>query len=63
MGEKGRIDKEKIEKYCQKPADDHLVMVCGMKEFYESLCGPRNETKLKGVLNELGFKEGMVFKF
>ena len=64
-GERGFIDKEKIAKYLPKASEgeDVIIFVCGPPIMYELLCGPRNETEVKGVLGEMGYSSSQVFKF
>eukprot|EP00985_Skeletonema_marinoi_P033756 scaffold42091_cov219-Skeletonema_marinoi.AAC.1 len=48
-GERGFIDKEKIQKYLPPASDgeDVIIFVCGPPIMYELLCGPRNEPEVK----------------
>ncbi|KAL7434650.1 hypothetical protein ACHAXM_004244 [Skeletonema potamos] len=64
-GERGFIDKEKIQKYLPPASDgqDVIIFVCGPPMMYEVLCGPRNEPEVKGILGELGYSSSQVFKF
>mmetsp|Transcript_11855 Transcript_11855/g.17819 ORF Transcript_11855/g.17819 Transcript_11855/m.17819 type:complete len:317 (-) Transcript_11855:151-1101(-) len=64
-GERGFIDKEKIQKYLPPASDgeDVIIFVCGPPIMYELLCGPRNEPEVKGILGELGYSSSQVFKF
>lgn len=62
-GEKGHIDKARIQKYLPSHEEDCLIFVCGPPPMYESLCGPRTEKEVTGVLKELGFSDDQVFKF
>ncbi|KAL7463384.1 hypothetical protein ACHAXS_003755, partial [Conticribra weissflogii] len=64
-GERGFIDKEKIQKYFPPASlgDDVIIFVCGPPIMYEILCGPRNEKEVSGVLAELGYTSSQVFKF
>ena len=51
---------------CFPPAADTLVFVCGLPAMYESLCGPRGESKTlpaDSVLAKLGYSAEMVYKF
>ena len=64
-GERGFIDKEKVEKYLP-PASlggDVIIFVCGPPIMYQILCGPRNESEVTGILGELGYTSEQVFKF
>lgn len=60
----GWIDRAKVEKYCHPPADDTLVMVCGVPALYEALCGPRQTKELAdgSILQQLGYSAHMVAK-
>ena len=62
--ETGWIDESKIANYAFPPADDTLLMVCGLPSMYEALCGPRTEASLRegSVLWDLGYTEAMVAK-
>jgi len=62
--ETGWIDEAKIKKYCHAPAEDTLVLVCGLPVMYENLCGPRTEKTLKegSVLQRLGYTTEMLAK-
>ena len=64
-GQRGFIDKERIDKYLPDPSvgDDLLIFVCGPPPMYDALCGPRNEKSLTGLLANLGFKKEQVYKF
>ena len=46
------------------PEDECIIFVCGPPPMYEALCGPRGaDGEYKGVLKELGYPEGNVYKF
>jgi cytochrome-b5 reductase len=64
-GERGFIDKAKIEKYLPPASlgSDVIIFVCGPPIMYELLCGQRNEAEVTGVLGELGYSAEQVFKF
>ena len=64
-GLRGWIDKAKIENYLPPASmgNDVIIFVCGPPILYELLCGPRNETEIRGVLGELGYSSEQVFKF
>lgn len=62
-GEKGHVDKEKIQKYLPASNEDCMIFVCGPPPMYDALCGPRTEKELSGVLKELGYTDDQVFKF
>ena len=64
-GERGFIDKEKIQKYLPPASDgdDVIIFVCGPPIMYELLVGPRNEPEVTGILGELGYSSSQVFKF
>jgi len=59
-GETGFIDGEKIKKFCPPPSDSQLVFVCGPPPMYESLCGPRGESEVTGILAKLGYSNEVV---
>eukprot|EP00804_Cyclotella_cryptica_P007257 CCRYP_017863-RB/>CCRYP_017863-RB protein AED:0.10 eAED:0.10 QI:44/0.66/0.75/1/0.66/0.75/4/230/371 len=64
-GERGFIDKAKIEKYFPPASlgSDVIIFVCGPPIMYKLLCGPRNEEEVTGILGELGYSSSQVFKF
>lgn len=66
-GERGFINKERIEKYFPSPTDTNepfQIWVCGPPVMYEALCGPRTETdSVKGLLGEMGYQPHQVYKF
>lgn len=62
-GERGFVDRERIERHLPPPGDDAIILVCGPPAMYEALCGPRSESEVTGVLGELGYSSEQVFKF
>jgi len=42
---------------------DLLFFVCGPPAMYQTLCGPREEKEISGLLQELGYTEQQVYKF
>lgn len=64
-GERGFIDKDRIVRHLPPASlgDDVIILVCGPPVMYEMLCGPRNESEVKGILGELGYSSSQVFKF
>jgi len=44
-------------------AADLLFFVCGPPAMYQTLCGPREEKEISGLLQELGYTEQQVYKF
>ena len=64
-GERGFIDKVKIQQYLPPASlgSDVIIFVCGPPIMYKLLCGPRNETEVTGILGELGYSSSQVFKF
>ena len=62
--ETGWIDQAKMEKYCFPPAEDTMLLVCGLPAMYTILCGPRTEKEVKegSVLQKLGYTAEMVAK-
>ena len=65
----GRINKDLIQQsttVVSKNDDknrDTQIWVCGPPSFYNTICGPRDEKEISGILNELGFSEKHVIKF
>jgi cytochrome-b5 reductase len=64
-GERGFIDRDKIVKYLPPASlgEDVIIFVCGPPIMYQLLCGPRNESEVSGILNDLGYSSNQVFKF
>lgn len=62
-GERGFIGRDVIQQHCAPPSEDTLVMVCGPPPMYSAVCGPRDQKELSGILNEMGYHAGQVFKF
>lgn len=63
-GERGYIDKAKLEQFIPKDASKLIIFVCGPPPMYDALCGPRDEPKeVKGLLGELGYQPDQVYKF
>jgi cytochrome-b5 reductase len=64
-GERGFIDNDRIVRHLPPASlgDDVIILVCGPPVMYEMLCGPRNESEVKGILGELGYSSSQVFKF
>jgi cytochrome-b5 reductase len=67
-GEFGVVDQPLLEMkiFMEKfpaPKDDCLIFICGPPSFYESLCGPRNDPELTGILKAMGFRPDQVVKF
>ena len=54
----------KVKQFCDPPADDTLVFVCGVPQMYLTLCGPRTEQEIapESVLGRLGYSSSMVAK-
>ena len=62
-GARGLITRELIEAHLPAPTDDVVIFVCGPPGMYESLCGPRDDPELTGVLRDLGYSKDQVIKF
>jgi len=62
-GARGFIDESLIKANLPSPSDDCLIFVCGPPPMYDTLCGPRTEKELTGVLAGMGFKPEQVYKF
>jgi cytochrome-b5 reductase len=62
-GERGHIDKGIIEKYLPGKEQDVEIFVCGPEGMYGSLCGPRGEEGVDGILGEMGYGPDQVVKF
>merc|ERR1712032_644742 len=56
-GERGYIDKSKIEQYFPKPTDKNFQLwVCGPPPMYDALCGPRTAPgEVTGLLGDMGY--------
>jgi len=65
-GGSGYISKDVLKQHIAPPSADTLVIVCGPPPFYNLLSGPKTpdyqQGELKGLLKELGYNEGNVFK-
>jgi cytochrome-b5 reductase len=65
-GERGFIDRAKLEKYLPSntAADQVMIFVCGPPPMYQALCGPRDEpAEIKGLLGAMGYGPSQVYKF
>jgi cytochrome-b5 reductase len=64
-GERGFIDRAKLEKYLPTvAADQAMIFVCGPPPMYQALCGPRDEpAEIKGLLGAMGYGPSQVYKF
>jgi cytochrome-b5 reductase len=63
-GARGHITKDLIQKHFPPPADNSMILfICGPPPMYSALCGPREEKKLSGLLNEMGYSANQVYKF
>lgn len=62
-GERGHVSQALIAQHCPAPSEDSMVFVCGPPAMYQSLCGPRGEPELSGVLAQMGHMKSQVFKF
>ena len=62
--EMGFIDDEMISRHLfAEPDDDTIVFLCGPPPMYDTLCGPRGEPEVGGVLANMGYDESHVYKF
>ena len=67
----GFVSPEMVAKSLPPPAPTTKIMVCGPPPMYTSICGPKlfeagkppKQGPLSGILKDLGYDEGMVFKF
>jgi cytochrome-b5 reductase len=62
-GARGHIDEDLIKSTIPSPDEDCIIFVCGPPGMYESLCGPRAEKDLSGVLAKMGYSSDQVYKF
>ena len=62
-GRRGRLDARTLKAFLPPPVPDVLIFVCGPPAMYESLCGPRDDPELTGVLRDLGYSKDQVIKF
>ena len=58
----GHVDMDILQRYAPVTAET-LVLVCGPPPMYESLCGPRDDSELSGILSTLGYAKEQVYKF
>ncbi|KAH8048161.1 cytochrome-b5 reductase [Aureococcus anophagefferens] len=62
-GARGRwVGRACIEKHAFAPSPDTLTFVCGLPSVYDSLCGPRGDPEVTGVLRDLGYAAADVVK-
>ena len=61
-GHIGNVDMDILQRYAPATAET-LVLVCGPPPMYESLCGPRDDPELSGILSTLGYAKEQVYKF
>eukprot|EP00187_Rhodella_violacea_P013619 CAMPEP_0184715290 /NCGR_PEP_ID=MMETSP0314-20130426/5247_1 /TAXON_ID=38298 /ORGANISM="Rhodella maculata, Strain CCMP 736" /LENGTH=316 /DNA_ID=CAMNT_0027178387 /DNA_START=18 /DNA_END=968 /DNA_ORIENTATION=+ len=63
-GKRGFIGADLIKEVAFGTDGDGIFFVCGPPPMYNALCGPREEAdKVSGVLGELGYGAGQVYKF
>ena len=66
-GERGFIDRARIEQYFPKANDSTsktLIFVCGPPPMYAALSGPRDDKdQVRGLLGDLGYTTEQVYKF
>jgi cytochrome-b5 reductase len=65
MGARGHMDRTLLEKYLPDPSSSTslIILVCGPPSLYQSLCGPRDDPQLSGVLADMGYTANQVYKF
>ncbi|KAL6558372.1 NADH-cytochrome b-5 reductase-like protein [Orobanche minor] len=67
LGGRGYISKDMMVKGLPSPSDDTLILVCGPPGMMNHISGDkakdRSQGELTGILKELGYTEGMVYKF
>jgi cytochrome-b5 reductase len=68
MGARGHMDRTLLEKYLPDPSSSSsssslIIFVCGPPSMYQSLCGPRDDPQLSGILADLGYRADQVYKF
>lgn len=61
--EVGWVGRACIEKHAFAPSPETLTFVCGLPSVYDSLCGPRGDPEVTGVLRDLGYAAADVVKF
>merc|ERR1712232_1369390 len=59
---RGHIGRHVIEQHSAPPSENVLIMVCGPPLMYDSLCGPRGNAELSGLLHEIGYTAEQVVK-
>mmetsp|Transcript_9712 Transcript_9712/g.19763 ORF Transcript_9712/g.19763 Transcript_9712/m.19763 type:complete len:185 (-) Transcript_9712:28-582(-) len=62
-GIRGVIGKDVIEKVMEGMGEDVRIWVCGPDGMYDSICGPRGDENVGGVLGSMGFSKEQVYKF
>lgn len=68
----GYVTESMVKEYLPAPeGDDNIIMVCGPPPMYKAICGPKvfpkgkppSQGEVSGILKNLGFTSGAVFKF
>lgn len=66
-GGTGYVTKDMIAQHLPPPADGNLIMVCGPPGLMKVISGDKAKDKsqgpLMGLLKDMGYNEGMVYKF
>jgi len=64
-GATGFINSDLIKDHMPSPSDgdEGQIWICGPPPMYDALCGARGEEGLTGVLAEMGYSAGQVYKF
>jgi len=66
-GGAGHLNEAMVRDYLPAPANDVMMYVCGPPRMMDSLCGPKLPDKsqgpLVGLLKDMGYNEGNVYKF
>lgn len=62
-GVRGHIGRELVEKHMPKPGEGGIIFVCGPPAMYETICGPRHNKVVSGLLKDMGYSNEEVYKF
>lgn len=62
-GRRGRIDAALLSEHLPPPSEDVLIFVCGPPQMYDTLCGPRTDEQLSGLLAQMGYRADQICKF
>merc|ERR1719161_847026 len=62
-GKRGHIGRELIQSHLPAPSENCIIFICGPPAMYDTFSGPRGDSKLTGLLADMGYRADQVFKF